>query len=562
MPDALPNPNALTFTGAVDASYDGSNPVEIKIPDSGKYFVETESGTHTEIVKTDHLSTSIDTDGSVYNGTGYKNNTTISDYAEKESTKYSVSGYIKVDRASRYYIEGIKIPNIDLINAGKDYGKIFVYYKDFKPGLGNYTLWTDSNFNAINAEFDDDGWLKSFSLTNIHPEGGDSFYIRIAAIGIDGNSMVYTMEEAEVETDGGIALSPDVRVNMETTETMNYNTIVEQAVGNAYINHDGALEATNSWCVSEYIRVDPSYTIDYLLYGTASTSLIAFYDGNRDYISSICAETSALHNGEKVIPPDGAYYLRFSVLIGRGMQYVTLTKRRIDSLEAELERLKAENPLTGKILTATGDSITATVSNRQYGSYASMIAAKNGMEYESKAIWGATLAKGVSGSSGCILETIETMREDADYIILSGGANDFYHVSNGNEQLGSVSGGYTAALDETTFCGAIESLCKKSIEKWPGKKVLYVITHRMTDISDQTALQTHVETLREILVKWGIPYVDLWHEMPSLMLPALKDRYTSNGNTVYEGTGDGLHPNEDGYRLYYVPRVEAKMKAI
>ena len=105
IPDKLPNPHSITFTGAVDASYDGSNPVEIKIPDSGKYFVETESETHTEIVKTDHLSTSVNTDGSVYNGTGYKNNTTISGYAEKESTKYSVSGYIKVDRASRYYIE-------------------------------------------------------------------------------------------------------------------------------------------------------------------------------------------------------------------------------------------------------------------------------------------------------------------------------------------------------------------------------------------------------------------------------------------------------------------------
>ena len=35
IPDKLPNPHSITFTGAVDASYDGSNPVEIKIPDSG-----------------------------------------------------------------------------------------------------------------------------------------------------------------------------------------------------------------------------------------------------------------------------------------------------------------------------------------------------------------------------------------------------------------------------------------------------------------------------------------------------------------------------------------------
>ena len=88
-----------------------------------------------------------------------------------------------------------------------------------------------------------------------------------------------------------------------------------------------------------------------------------------------------------------------------------------------------------------------------------------------------------------------------------------------------------------------------------------MITHRMLDISNKD-LQTWVSTLIEILKKWGIPYVDLWHDMPSLALSNLKNLYTTNGNTVYEGTGDGLHPNEDGYRLYYVPRVENRMQCI
>lgn len=35
MPTALPNPNALTFTGAVTASYDGSAPLEVEIPSGG-----------------------------------------------------------------------------------------------------------------------------------------------------------------------------------------------------------------------------------------------------------------------------------------------------------------------------------------------------------------------------------------------------------------------------------------------------------------------------------------------------------------------------------------------
>jgi hypothetical protein len=35
MPEKLPNPNPLTFTGAVSATYDGSTPVTVEIPESG-----------------------------------------------------------------------------------------------------------------------------------------------------------------------------------------------------------------------------------------------------------------------------------------------------------------------------------------------------------------------------------------------------------------------------------------------------------------------------------------------------------------------------------------------
>ena len=34
MPTTLPNPNALTFTGAVTGTYDGSNPVSVEIPNA------------------------------------------------------------------------------------------------------------------------------------------------------------------------------------------------------------------------------------------------------------------------------------------------------------------------------------------------------------------------------------------------------------------------------------------------------------------------------------------------------------------------------------------------
>lgn len=381
-----------------------------------------------------------------------------------------------------------------------------------------------------------------------------------AASGGSGGEGVNTAELAEKLT------SVEEKVDHLYSETLekNYAAITSEAVSSAFIDTNGAEAATSTFKASGFVEVNEACTIDYLLYGSTSTAMIAFYDEHQDFISGIVPTSSGLHTDSGVIPPDNAHYVRYAVIVsgsGCETQFVRITRRRIDSLYIENARRKASDPLYGKVLTATGDSITATVSNRPYASYARMIAADNSMTYETKAIWGATLASGIQGSSGCILNTLANMRADADYVILSGGANDFYYLASGAEKLGAVTTGYAATLDTTTFCGAVESLCKTAINKWVGKKILYVITHRMLDVSEQTTSQA-VSILKQILEKWGIPYVDLWHDMPSLMFDSLKNLYTSNGNTVYSGVGDGLHPNEEGYRRYYVPRVEAKLLAI
>ena len=43
IPAALPNPNALTFTGAVEGTYDGSNPLTVEIPTGGVQFTTDET---------------------------------------------------------------------------------------------------------------------------------------------------------------------------------------------------------------------------------------------------------------------------------------------------------------------------------------------------------------------------------------------------------------------------------------------------------------------------------------------------------------------------------------
>ena len=59
----------------------------------------------------------------------------------------------------------------------------------------------------------------------------------------------------------------------------------------------------------------------------------------------------------------------------------------------------------------------------------------------------------------------------------------------------------------------------------------------------------------EICKKWGIPVCDLTIGCPSLYENTnLKQNYTHNA--------DGWHPNEEGYKKYYVPKIEAWLKTL
>ena len=51
VPDKLPNPNALNFTGSVSGSYDGSAPLEVEIPSGGGWLTVTNAATVGQTIK-------------------------------------------------------------------------------------------------------------------------------------------------------------------------------------------------------------------------------------------------------------------------------------------------------------------------------------------------------------------------------------------------------------------------------------------------------------------------------------------------------------------------------
>lgn len=216
----------------------------------------------------------------------------------------------------------------------------------------------------------------------------------------------------------------------------------------------------------------------------------------------------------------------------------------------EVKKLGTSNPLSRKVLAGNGDSIMYGAGYP--GGFLKIIAERNNMQYENTAVSGATITQGIVDSNTgenrhWISATINNMREDADYVLLEGGVNDASQTVP--VPIGNITEGYNSELNVNTFCGAFESMLKQAIERFKGKKIGFIIVHKMCDGFNSSKPTNYYHKSIEILEKWGIPYVDLNKECPPL-------NYINSLKTLYTRNGDGWHPNQLGYEKYYCDKIE------
>jgi lysophospholipase L1-like esterase len=104
----------------------------------------------------------------------------------------------------------------------------------------------------------------------------------------------------------------------------------------------------------------------------------------------------------------------------------------------------------------------------------------------------------------------------------------------------------------------LESIFRQAIEKWVGKPICFIITHKIqgTAASKNTLGNTFTEyhdTMVKICNKYSIPYYD------AFLYSGLNGSITTQSNAYLNanasGTADGCHPNEEGYKRYYVPQL-------
>lgn len=337
------------------------------------------------------------------------------------------------------------------------------------------------------------------------------------------------------------------------------------AVVGKYYDINGRLQLASNMSTTGIIEVPAGIkNIYYNAYRNIVIPTMLFFDADMQIVGTVIAATApvygdATYSGYAEIPST-AKYMEASMNNTITDQIVTVRYSKVNNNLERIEKLE-KDPLTGLKITCTGNSITAATHSIPGHGYVEQIADAHGMTVDNHAIWGAIIPQGHPRASGditdigCIHDTLDSMEADADIVIMSGSINDCEYYSDASF-LGEITGDFSSGLNLTTFYGALENMCKKALQKWAGKPIIYVIEHRMTldnTTYGQYYLKLH-EAIVKVMNKWGISIVDLFNDCPSL-------NYNDGYRAQYT-TGDGTHPNYDGYAKFYVPRVYAEIKRL
>ncbi len=129
-----------------------------------------------------------------------------------------------------------------------------------------------------------------------------------------------------------------------------------------------------------------------------------------------------------------------------------------------------------------------------------------------------------------------------DYILLEGGVNDVLYET----PLGVISKSKDYdSFNIYTFCGGMEAYLYTITERWPNAKIGYIITYYTKGYTERGLswtyedYKTYYDLQKQILDKWGIPYLDLFADEFSQLLEV--------GTTKY--IPDRLHLNRKGHQL-------------
>ena len=189
------------------------------------------------------------------------------------------------------------------------------------------------------------------------------------------------------------------------------------------------------------------------------------------------------------------------------------------------------NRFIGKNANFLGDSQTDDAGNYKSVFFYDWLKDILGLSATNNYGYSGTTIMPIEGQTRSFLERYTSMSDDADLIVVWGGTNDYQY----GHALGEVDD--TA---NTTFCGALNNLCKGLIAKYPKKDILFVTPTPRGNLSTAVATQKdYADAIIDVCAKYCIPVFDAFRKCN---MPIIVD-----SDRVY--TADGLHLNDLGHEI-------------
>lgn len=209
---------------------------------------------------------------------------------------------------------------------------------------------------------------------------------------------------------------------------------------------------------------------------------------------------------------------------------------------------------------ADGDSIAYGAGAGGY-SYVDMLRDEYGFDVTKKAVSRSTIAQNLSDEEKDITKRIlNNFNADYDYALIDGGVNDYYF----SMPLGEVTDPSIDEFDTATTCGGLEAIFYYIREISPETRIYFLVTHKINnfDSTENKLGLTYLDYYNAILKvcdKYCVTVIDC-HEDHALNTSdkTAKKAYTVKTSSFPDG--DGIHPNLEGYKKYYMPKILSALK--
>lgn len=502
IPTELPNPAALTFTGAVTGTYDGSNPLTVEIPSGGAVSDEQVNSAVSAWLTEHPEATTTVQDGSV---------------SEKKTTFFTKSfveliGEMEVgfqdNSASGYHKKTFAV------EPGKTYilngGQWFTYYDSNMTDISGAADWTFVNSGLSIPSTDGKQYVNKILTV---PEGSKLRYIRITVQ--DGGMTDSYPSCYEGPTNIGLIPRGSSLTTFDYANNKKVQNAFEVYSGENLIDASQCTLNSGNIYYSQLIPVQPGEKY-YKAYKPGGLELFNYYGqgfpykwtAGVDWFPSTGTVVTGRNDGVYIIP-ENAYYARTGCTMTDGAvnEWFVKSPKIITSVQvgkpfiaSDAERNTVKEYLDGQHLVGLklcclGDSVT---NQSQYGS---AIADKYNMTNIAGGTDGASYTSATGLNSNQIAyNKVNSLDADTDVVVLMFGTND---ISN-SRTIGSFTDN-----DLTTLYGALRKTYDLLTTKFSGKRIGVVTSpQRNFNTVPYDTWKQYNDVIKKMAMLYKIPVLD------------------------------------------------------